>query len=106
MVANQGLYKGFLVAMLIWGLCVTGDTALQFKILGLACVIAAGLCGTFTSSRRILFVQVPPMYERIRDYYSNSLLPSFPRATGTTSDGPRRGRSPSASAGYRRAFHR
>jgi putative membrane protein len=46
--------------MLIWGIAASGATAFQFKVLGLACVIAAGLYGTFTSSKRIFFVQVVP----------------------------------------------
>ncbi len=58
--ANQGLYNGFLAAILIWGLIATGGTAWQFKIFGLACVIVAGIYGTFTASKRIFFVQVVP----------------------------------------------
>jgi putative membrane protein len=60
MAANQGLYNGFLAAILIWGLAATGTTALQFQILGLACVIVAGIYGTVTATRRIFFVQVLP----------------------------------------------
>jgi putative membrane protein len=58
--ANQGLYNGFLAAILIWGLIAGGGTAWQFKIFGLACVIVAGIYGTFTASKRIFFVQVVP----------------------------------------------
>jgi putative membrane protein len=59
--ANQGLYNGFLVAGLIWGL-VHPDAAfgLQIKIFFLLCVIVAGLYGAATVSRRILFVQAAP----------------------------------------------
>lgn len=58
--ANQGLYNGFLAAILIWGLIASGGTAWQFKIFGLACVIIAGLYGTATASKKIFFVQVVP----------------------------------------------
>jgi putative membrane protein len=55
--ANQGLYNGFLVAGLVWGL-VADRT--DVKVFFLACVIVAGLYGAATVSRRILFVQAVP----------------------------------------------
>ena len=55
--ANQGLYNGFLAAALAWGLLGGG---FQFQVYGLVCVIAAGIYGALTASRRILFVQVVP----------------------------------------------
>jgi putative membrane protein len=55
--ANQGLYNGFLVAGLVWGL-VADRT--DVKVFFLACVIAAGLYGAATVSRRILVVQAAP----------------------------------------------
>lgn len=59
--ANQGLYNGFLAAGLIWGLLQTSPTfALQIKIFFLLCVIAAGIYGAATVSRRILYVQASP----------------------------------------------
>lgn len=57
--ANQGLYNGFLVAGLIWGL-VKGAAGFEFKAFFLACVLVAGLYGAATASRRILFVQAAP----------------------------------------------
>jgi putative membrane protein len=59
--ANQGLYNGFLAAGLAWGL-VQGVPAFAFqiKIFFLLCVIAAGLYGAVTVSRRILLVQALP----------------------------------------------
>ena len=57
--ANQGLYNGFLVAGLIYGL-VRGDEGYEFKLFFLACVLLAGLFGAATASRRILFVQALP----------------------------------------------
>jgi putative membrane protein len=55
--ANQGLYNGFLVAGLVWGL-VADRT--DVKVFFLACVVVAGLYGAATVSRRILLVQAVP----------------------------------------------
>jgi putative membrane protein len=55
--ANQGLYNGFLVAGLVYGL-VTSNLA--FEVFFLICVIVAGLYGAATASRRILLVQALP----------------------------------------------
>ena len=55
--ANQGLYNGFLVAGLVWGL-VTDKTDVQ--VFFLLCVIVAGLYGAATVSRRTLLVQSLP----------------------------------------------
>jgi putative membrane protein len=57
--ANQGLYNGFLVAGLVWGLWL-GDAGLAVKTFVLACVVVAGLFGAATVSRRILYVQAVP----------------------------------------------
>lgn len=57
--ANQGLYNGFLVAGLVWGL-VLGAAGIQVKVFFLACVIVAGLFGGVTVNRIILFVQAIP----------------------------------------------
>jgi putative membrane protein len=59
--ANQGLYNGFLAAGLIWGLVQsTPSFAFQIKVYFLLCVIAAGLYGAASVSRRILYVQAAP----------------------------------------------
>ncbi|WP_428247185.1 DUF1304 domain-containing protein [Ferrovibrio sp.] len=59
--ANQGLYNGFLVAGLIWGLLHPApEMALQIKTFFLLCVIVAGAYGAYSFSRRILFVQAVP----------------------------------------------
>jgi putative membrane protein len=55
--ANQGLYNGFLVAGLVWGL-VADRT--DVKVFFLVCVVVAGLYGAVTVSRRILVVQAAP----------------------------------------------
>ena len=57
--ANQGLYNGFLVAGLAWGLWL-GEAGFPVKVFFLACVLVAGLYGAATASRRILFVQALP----------------------------------------------
>ena len=57
--ANQGLYNGFLAAGLLWSL-TRGDDARVIAIFFLACVIAAGLFGAATASRKILWVQALP----------------------------------------------
>lgn len=57
--ANQGLYNGFLVAGLIWGLWL-GDAGFAVKTFFLACVIVAGAFGAATVSRRIFQVQALP----------------------------------------------
>jgi putative membrane protein len=59
--ANQGLYNGFLVAGLVWGLLQgTPGFAFQIKMFFLLCVIIAGIYGAATVSRRILYVQAAP----------------------------------------------
>src|ERR1700712_2699972 len=59
--ANQGLYNGFLVAGLVWGLVQAIPAfAFQIKTFFLLCVIIAGIYGAVTVSRRILLVQAAP----------------------------------------------
>src|ERR1044072_7639923 len=58
--ANQGLYNGFLVAGLVWGLIAADPIGSQVKVFFLACVVVAGLYGGATVNRRILFVQALP----------------------------------------------
>ena len=56
---NQGLYNGFLAAGLVWGLML-GAAGRSVVVFFLACVIAAGLFGAATASRKILYVQALP----------------------------------------------
>ena len=64
--ANQGLYNGFLIAGLAWGVIASwsdpatapGGTAIECFFLG--CVIVAGVFGAVTVGRKILFVQAVP----------------------------------------------
>jgi putative membrane protein len=58
--ANQGLYNGFLVAGLLWGLLAGDPVAVQVKVFFLACVIVAGLYGAATVNRRIALIQALP----------------------------------------------
>ena len=57
--ANQGLYNGFLAAGLAWGLFL-GEAGDPVKIFFLVCVVAAGVFGGITASRKILWVQGVP----------------------------------------------
>ena len=55
--ANQGLYNGFLVAGLLWGL-ISGRR--DVKVFFLACVIVAGVYGGLTAKTTILYTQAAP----------------------------------------------
>ena len=57
--ANQGLYNGFIAAGLGWGLAL-GGAGVPIKIFFLGCVVAAGVFGGFTASRKIFWVQALP----------------------------------------------
>lgn len=57
--ANQGLYNGFLVAGLVWGLLLGPDGFSQ-KVFFLSCIIVAGIFGGATVSKRIVLVQAVP----------------------------------------------
>lgn len=59
--SNQGLYNGFLGAGLVWSLVhANGASARELQIFFLLCVVAAGVYGGFTVSRKILMVQAAP----------------------------------------------
>ena len=55
--ANQGLYNGFLVAGLVWGLVADRQ---DVQLFFLVCVVIAGAYGAATINRRILLVQAVP----------------------------------------------
>jgi putative membrane protein len=57
--ANQGLYNGFLVAGLVWGMMLGAD-GYAVKLFFLGCVVVAGIFGALTANRKILFVQALP----------------------------------------------
>lgn len=57
--ANQGLYNGFLVAGLLWGVWL-GPAGFAIKVFFLGCVLAAGVFGGLTAARKILWFQALP----------------------------------------------
>jgi putative membrane protein len=58
---NQGLYNGFLVAGLIWGLLhPVPEIGKQIQFFFLACVAVAGLYGAMTAKPVILLIQTLP----------------------------------------------
>ena len=61
MAANQGLYNGFLAAGLIWSLLIDNEEWQDYvAIFFLSCVAIAGIYGSLTASKRIIFVQTIP----------------------------------------------
>ncbi|MFF6996768.1 DUF1304 domain-containing protein [Streptomyces sp. NPDC008313] len=58
--ANQGLYNGFLAAGLTWGLIAADPTGFRVRVFFLVCVVVAGVYGSLTANRRILFAQALP----------------------------------------------
>ncbi|NVO19924.1 MAG: DUF1304 domain-containing protein [Bacteroidetes bacterium] len=59
--ANQGLYNGFLAAGLIWAMLIPDPRwKLYVSVFFLTCVIVAGIYGSVTASRKILFIQALP----------------------------------------------
>ncbi len=57
--ANQGLYNGFLAAGLVWSL-FAGDFSFHLQVFFLSCVIIAGVFGSLTANRAILWIQALP----------------------------------------------
>jgi len=57
--ANQGLYNGFLVAGLLWGLWLAPDDH-GVRAFFLGCVVVAGVFGAATVGHRVLYVQALP----------------------------------------------
>lgn len=61
--ANQGLYNGFLVAGLAWGILHPNpELGFQLKLFFLSCVMVAGLYGAYSVSKKILMVQFVPAF--------------------------------------------
>lgn len=59
--SNQGLYNGFLSAGLIWSLFICDPIwSRNIALFFLGCVFVAGIYGTLTASKKILFVQALP----------------------------------------------
>lgn len=57
--ANQGLYNGFLATGLVWAL-VSGPELVPRATFFLLCVFAAGVYGSVSVKRIILYVQAAP----------------------------------------------
>jgi putative membrane protein len=67
---NQGLYNGFLVAGLVWGLL---QDRFDVKSFFLGCVIVAGVFGAFTVKPTIFYIQaVPAILAFVAMYLSRS----------------------------------
>ncbi len=61
MAANQGLYNGFLAAGLIWTFFIDNiEWRDNISLFFLGCVAVAGIYGSLTAERKILFVQTIP----------------------------------------------
>lgn len=59
--ANQGLYNGFLAAGLCWGLLHSNALfGHQIQVFFLVCVITAGIYGSLTAKKSILYMQALP----------------------------------------------
>lgn len=59
--ANQGLYNGFLAAGLIWTFFISDEIwKVNISVFFLACIVVAGLYGTFTAGKKIFFTQALP----------------------------------------------
>jgi putative membrane protein len=62
-VANAGLYNGFITAGLIWGL-VSGKNGDVIKVFFLVCVIIAGIFGAVTLKWTTLLIQTAQECDR------------------------------------------
>ena len=60
---NQGLYNGFLAAGLIWGLVYPDETVGQhIQLFFLGCVVVAGIVGSLTAKKSIIYIQALPAF--------------------------------------------
>lgn len=60
MLANQGLYNGFLASGLMWSLTENGEFQFQIAIFFLICIICAAIYGSVTVSKKIFLLQGIP----------------------------------------------
>lgn len=61
MMANQGLYNGFLAAGLIWTFFIENETwQNNVALFFLSCVSIAGIVGAITVSKKIFYIQAFP----------------------------------------------
>ncbi|HRO77151.1 MAG TPA: DUF1304 domain-containing protein [Acinetobacter towneri] len=54
---NMGLYNGFLAAGLLWASIAPNEIQASLAYFFLGCVFVAGVYGSITASRKILFIQ-------------------------------------------------
>lgn len=72
-VANAGLYNGFIAAGLIWGL-LTSTNAAAIQLFFLSCVFIAGVFGAVTLKRTTLMIQtLPSLAALVAVWYVNYL---------------------------------
>lgn len=58
---NQGLYNGFLAAGLIWGMLYPDEAVgRHIELFFLGCVLIAGIVGSLTAKKSILYIQALP----------------------------------------------
>jgi putative membrane protein len=73
-VANAGLYNGFIAAGLIWGLLTITNTA-TVQLFFLSCVFIAGIFGAVTLKRTTLILQtLPSLAALVAVWYANYLM--------------------------------
>ena len=60
MLANQGLYNGFLAMGLVWSIFESGMMQIQLLMFFLSCIICAAIYGGITLSKRIFYFQGMP----------------------------------------------
>ena len=60
MLANQGLYNGFLASGLMWSLTESGECQFQIAMFFLICIICAAIYGSVTVSKKIFLLQGVP----------------------------------------------
>jgi putative membrane protein len=61
MMANQGLYNGFLAAGLIWTFFIENEAwQNNIALFFLNCIIIAGIVGAYTVSKKIFWIQAFP----------------------------------------------
>ncbi|MDM1272639.1 DUF1304 domain-containing protein [Acinetobacter indicus] len=57
---NMGLYNGFLAAGLLWASVAPSEIQASLAYFFLGCVFVAGVYGSITANRKILFIQAVP----------------------------------------------
>ena len=73
-VANAGLYNGFIAAGLIWGLLTSTNTA-TIQLFFLSCVFVAGVFGAVTLKWTTLILQtLPSLVALVAVWYVNYLM--------------------------------